>query len=219
VHRTVVEDEHTYTVRIGDGAMLDAAEHVEHARAHLTATKRDQLAPILACEPDKLDRELDTLTARAKTKALKIKITPETRERARTEGLSTVLVDSVAIGGQASTSARIENYPGFPAGISGTELTERAALQAKRFGADSAVPVKATGVGFDDGHHVVALEGGDHLRGRTVVVATGARYRRLAECCWCSLGQYWPRASVRIRGSSPCKSLSFRGTLSWPGSS
>jgi thioredoxin reductase (NADPH) len=98
---------------------------------------------------------------------------------AASEGLSTVLVDAVAIGGQASTSARIENYPGFPAGISGAELTERAALQAKRFGASSAVPVTATGLAFDGGHYVVALEGGDYLRGRTVVVATGARYRRL----------------------------------------
>ena len=83
VHRTIVEDEHTYAVRIDDGAMLDAAEHIERARTHLTATEREQLAQILACEPDKLDRELDTLTARAKTKALKIKITPDTRDRAR----------------------------------------------------------------------------------------------------------------------------------------
>ena len=99
---------------------------------------------------------------------------------AASEGLSTVLVDEVAIGGQASTSARNENYPGFPAGISGTELTERAALQAKRFGARSAVPVTATGIALDEGHHLLALEGGDYLRSRTVVVATGARYRRLA---------------------------------------
>jgi len=99
---------------------------------------------------------------------------------AASEGLRTVLVDAVAIGGQASTSARIENYPGFPAGISGAELTDRAALQAKRFGAGTGVPVTATGMAFDDGHHVVALEGGEHLRGRTVVLATGARYRRLA---------------------------------------
>ena len=83
VHRTIVEDEHTYAVRIDDGAMLDAAEQIERARAQLTATEREQLAQILACEPDKVDRELDTLTARAKTKALKIKITPETRDRAR----------------------------------------------------------------------------------------------------------------------------------------
>ena len=83
VHRTIVEDEHTYAVRIDDGAMLDAAEQIERARTHLTATEREQLAQILACEPDKVDRELDTLTARAKTKALKLTITPQTRDRAR----------------------------------------------------------------------------------------------------------------------------------------
>jgi hypothetical protein len=83
VHRTIVEDEHTYAVRIDDGAMLDAAEHIERARTHLTATEREQLAHILACEPEKVDRELDTLTARAKTKAVKLTITPQTRDRAR----------------------------------------------------------------------------------------------------------------------------------------
>jgi len=83
VHRTIVEDEHAYAVRIDDGAMLDAAEHIERARTHLTAIERERLAQILACEPDKLDRELDTLTARAKTKALKLTITPQTRDRAR----------------------------------------------------------------------------------------------------------------------------------------
>jgi len=83
VHRTIVEDEHTYAVRIDDGAMLDAAEHIERARTQLTATDREQLVQILACEPDKLDRELDTLTARAKTKALKLTVTPEVRDRAR----------------------------------------------------------------------------------------------------------------------------------------
>ena len=83
VHRTIVEDEHTYAVRIDDGAMLDAADHIEHARPHLTPTDREQLISILSCESPKLDAELDTLTARAKTKALKIKITPEIRERAR----------------------------------------------------------------------------------------------------------------------------------------
>ncbi len=77
-------------------------------------------------------------------------------------------------------SARIENYLGFPAGISGSDLTERAPLQAKRFGAASAVPVTASGLSFDCGRHVVELDGGEHLRGRTVVVATGASYRRLA---------------------------------------
>jgi len=99
---------------------------------------------------------------------------------AASEGLTASVVDAVAIGGQASTSARIENYLGFPAGISGADLAERAALQAKRFGARSAVPVTAAGLSFEAGNHVVELEGGQRLFGRTVVVATGARYRRPA---------------------------------------
>ena len=99
---------------------------------------------------------------------------------AASEGLSTALVDSVAIGGQASTSSRIENYLGFPAGISGSELAERAAIQATRFGTDSAVPVQATRLVLEDGYHVVELEAQERLRARAVVLATGARYRRLA---------------------------------------
>ncbi len=99
---------------------------------------------------------------------------------AASEGLSTMLVDSVAVGGQASTSARIENYLGFPAGISGADLTERAALQARRFGAGSAVPVTAVGLARERGHHIIELDGGERLVGLTVIIATGARYRRLA---------------------------------------
>jgi thioredoxin reductase (NADPH) len=99
---------------------------------------------------------------------------------AASEGLSTVLVDSVAIGGQASTSSRIENYLGFPAGISGADLAERAAVQATRFGARSAVPETASALSFEDGHHVVELDDGERLRTRSVVIATGASYRRLA---------------------------------------
>ena len=99
---------------------------------------------------------------------------------AASEGLTTALVDSVAIGGQASTSSRIENYLGFPAGISGSELAERAAVQATRFGTDSAVPITARRLVLEDGYHVVELEGGQRLRGRSVVLATGASYRRLA---------------------------------------
>jgi thioredoxin reductase (NADPH) len=99
---------------------------------------------------------------------------------AASEGLNTMLVDSVAVGGQASTSARIENYLGFPAGISGSDLAERAALQARRFGVGSAVPVTALGLARDGGHHIIELESGDRLVGLTVVIATGARYRRLA---------------------------------------
>ena len=83
VHRTVVEDEHTYAVRIDDGSMLDATEQIEHARAHLTADGHRQLAAILGCELERLDAELDTLAARAKSTALKLRITGDVRDRAR----------------------------------------------------------------------------------------------------------------------------------------
>ena len=83
VHRTVVEDEHTDAVRIDDGAMLDAAEQIAHPREHLGTQGQSQIAAVLGCEPDRLDGELDTLSARAKSKALKIRITGEVRDRAR----------------------------------------------------------------------------------------------------------------------------------------
>jgi thioredoxin reductase (NADPH) len=99
---------------------------------------------------------------------------------AASEGLATVLVDSVATGGQASTSARIENYLGFPAGVSGSELAERAAVQAARFGVRITVPATAMALRFEDGYHVVDLDSGDCVRARTAVLATGASYRRLS---------------------------------------
>jgi thioredoxin reductase (NADPH) len=95
------------------------------------------------------------------------------------EGLDTLAVDAVALGGQASTSSRIENYLGFPAGISGSELAERAAFQARKFGARMVVPGRAVGLEPQNGHHVVRLEGGDQVAGRTVIIATGAQYRKL----------------------------------------
>ncbi|HEY2437909.1 MAG TPA: FAD-dependent oxidoreductase [Solirubrobacteraceae bacterium] len=95
------------------------------------------------------------------------------------EGLDTQAVDSVALGGQASTSARIENYLGFPTGISGSELAERATLQAKRFGARLVVPAEAQRLVRDDGHYTITLSDGSEVNGRTVIVATGARYNKL----------------------------------------
>ena len=74
VHRTVVEDEHAYAIRIDDGALLDGPEQIEHARTHLTAAGQRQAANVLACKLEKLDSELDTLTARAKTTALKVRV-------------------------------------------------------------------------------------------------------------------------------------------------
>jgi thioredoxin reductase (NADPH) len=98
---------------------------------------------------------------------------------AATEGLSTILVDAVALGGQASTSSRIENYLGFPAGVSGSDLAERAIAQARRFGLRTAVPERAQRLRTEEGRYVVELDSGDELAARTVVLATGASYRQL----------------------------------------
>ncbi len=95
------------------------------------------------------------------------------------EGLDTQVIDAVAPGGQASMSARIENYLGFPAGISGSELAERARLQAGRLGARLLFPAQATRIERDDGHFRIDLADGSPLNSRTVIVATGARYRKL----------------------------------------
>src|SRR5262249_53121813 len=96
-----------------------------------------------------------------------------------TEGLSTAIVDAVAPGGQASTTSRIENYLGFPTGISGTEFGERAQLQAQRLGAELYVPRAAVSLSHHDGYHHVVLDDGAELLGKAVILATGVSYRRL----------------------------------------
>jgi thioredoxin reductase (NADPH) len=95
------------------------------------------------------------------------------------EGLSTVVFDAVATGGQAATSPRIENYLGFPAGISGAELAERAVIQAEKFGAHISVPVEAIALEERDGHYAVCLDDGTAVAGLAILIATGARYRKL----------------------------------------
>ena len=95
------------------------------------------------------------------------------------EGLDTLIVEATALGGQAGSSRRIENYLGFPAGISGTELTSRAISQARKFGARSATPFRAIALEPGDGRHLVRLEDDHEIGARAVVLATGADYRRL----------------------------------------
>jgi len=95
------------------------------------------------------------------------------------EGLRTLGVDTIAPGGQAGTSSRIENYLGFPMGISGAELTQRAMVQALKFGARLTASVTATSLGDRGGYLVVHLSDGSAVAGRAVVAATGARYRRV----------------------------------------
>jgi thioredoxin reductase (NADPH) len=95
------------------------------------------------------------------------------------EGLDTLIVEGTALGGQAGSSRRIENYLGFPAGITGTELTSRAISQARKFGARPATPYRATALVPGNGRHVVRLEDDHEIAARAVVLATGAEYRRL----------------------------------------
>jgi thioredoxin reductase (NADPH) len=99
---------------------------------------------------------------------------------AASEGLSVVVLDARAFGGQAGASARIENYLGFPTGISGQALAGRAFTQAQKFGADIMIPVSAKALDCTrtDGAFALKLDGGEALRARSVVVASGARYRR-----------------------------------------
>jgi len=96
------------------------------------------------------------------------------------EGLNTVTLDAFAIGGQAGASSRIENYAGFPNGISGEDLVSRTAIQAQRLGARLNAPCVAAGLRTEHGFHVVTLSDGSEIPCRAVIVASGARYRRLA---------------------------------------
>ena len=95
------------------------------------------------------------------------------------EGLDTLLVEGTGLGGQAGTSRRIENYLGFPAGISGTELTSRAVTQARKFGARTGTPYRAEALEPGGERHLVRLEGEIEVSARAVLLATGAEYRRL----------------------------------------
>ncbi len=98
---------------------------------------------------------------------------------AASEGLKTVILEGLAPGGQAGTSSKIENYLGFPTGISGQALAARAQVQAQKFGARMAISRSVVRLDRQPGFHDLVLDDGQVVRGRTVVVASGARYRRL----------------------------------------
>ena len=96
------------------------------------------------------------------------------------EGLTALVVEDVAIGGQAGTSSRIENYMGFPTGISGADLVWRGEVQAMKFGTRFAMPLRVEGLErLDDGAFCATFSNGQRIRSRAVVVATGVQYRRL----------------------------------------
>jgi thioredoxin reductase (NADPH) len=95
------------------------------------------------------------------------------------EGLDTISLDAVAVGGQAGASSRIENYMGFPQGIAGEDLASRAAVQSQRLGARLYAPCVAAGLRSEDGFQVLVLADGSEIPARAVIIAAGARYRRL----------------------------------------
>jgi thioredoxin reductase (NADPH) len=98
---------------------------------------------------------------------------------AGSEGLSAIVLDCRAFGGQAGASARIENYLGFPTGISGMALMARAYNQAQKFGVEMAIPDEVKSLARNDGDFALQLASGGSLKARAVIVATGARYRQL----------------------------------------
>ena len=95
------------------------------------------------------------------------------------EGLRAIMIEREAPGGQAGTSSRIENYLGFPAGVSGDDLANRALQQAKRFGAEILVTRNVTKIETEDGCHTITLDGGDTMEARAIVIATGVSWRNL----------------------------------------
>ncbi len=98
---------------------------------------------------------------------------------AASEGLTVLTLDTDGPGGQAGTSSKIENYLGFPMGVSGRELAERAAIQAQKFGARIAAPAKAAELVREDSDYCLKLVDGRSFKARAIVIATGAQYRKL----------------------------------------
>lgn len=98
---------------------------------------------------------------------------------AASEGLDTLVIEGMAPGGQAGTSSKIENYLGFPTGISGQALAGRAQVQAQKFGARLAIARRVKAINCTASPYALTLEGGQRVRARAVVIATGARYRTL----------------------------------------
>ena len=122
------------------------------------------------------------------------------------EGLATVLLDAVGTGGQAAASSRIENYFGFPFGLSGADLTGRAVLQALKFGAQVASPCLVTSLDTSrtaDGRLRLRLPEGEQIDSRAVVIATGAQYRALPLERWPDFegaGIYYAATELEARG-------------------
>src|SRR6185369_94048 len=134
-----------------------------------------QVADCLGLGPERLDgRTYDVAVVGAGPAGL------ATAVYAASEGLHVLVLDGKAPGGQAGTTSRIENYFGFPTGITGQALAGRGFVQAQKFGAEVAIPCKV--VGFEcrgAAAPMLVLDSGEHVAARAVVIASGARYRKL----------------------------------------
>ena len=122
------------------------------------------------------------------------------------EGLDTLLLEAVTIGGQAAGSSRIENYLGFTSGISGAELTGRATIQAQKFGAKLVSPSAVVAIKTDAEALRVKLSDGNELMSRAVIIATGARYRKLPLPRWQDFegsGIYYATTELEVRLVAP----------------
>ncbi|MCU1700406.1 MAG: cyclic nucleotide-regulated FAD-dependent pyridine nucleotide-disulfide oxidoreductase [Mycobacterium sp.] len=118
------------------------------------------------------------------------------------DGLDTVVLDAVGIGGQAAASSRIENYLGFPSGLSGQELTQRAALQAMKFGAQLSSPCRVVDLDTDGAHLSVMLSDGTTIESRAVLITTGVRYKTLPLERWIDFegaGIYYAATELEAR--------------------
>jgi thioredoxin reductase (NADPH) len=130
------------------------------------------------------------------------------------EGLSTLVLDRFGPGGQASTSSRIENYMGFPAGLTGADLANRGYLQALKFGCELVAPVEARSMTREDKLHRLVLDDGQVVRGRTVLIATGASYQRLPVPGgerWDGAGIYYSCTSVHARSCKDGRAVVIGG--------
>lgn len=121
------------------------------------------------------------------------------------EGLRTILVEKSSPGGQAASSARIENYLGFPAGLSGAELSRRAIAQTLRFGTEILTPAEVKHIAVKDGYKITTMTDGSRIHSKAVVIATGIAYRRLdipGADLLAGAGVYYGSASVEARACS-----------------
>jgi thioredoxin reductase (NADPH) len=134
-----------------------------------------QLADGLGISPDDLDGRLfDVVVVGAGPAGLAAAV------YAASEGLTVAVLDAKAPGGQAGSSSKIENYFGFPTGVTGQALAGRGLSQARKFGAEVAVPVKVSGVDCSTAEYGIQVDSGEKLRARSIVIASGARYRKPA---------------------------------------